>query len=1298
MKTTAFLLALAAGAAQAQFDAARGDQILDGRLYCGNAVNCQVNADIALPGVKVWARAGQAGPERGDLGSSLQTQVGKALPFDAPSLSGRTLTLPDPRGQDPSNDIELPTVCATQPTLSAGTWNVQVHAGDCRLVSPAAAAGVRDFALSDTEDPAARSDLVTLMDGAAADAERLDYHDLKRRPDTQIEANRAFIDSLESDTTLASRVSIANPTTNTWRGVVDGNGDPVTLPAARAGVALEIRVELTGETTADQEISLAELRALGTGGTIGQAIGTDGIQFSNPPGSRRYRIWWATGTEQLLFSSDEGGIAHTLTVVEAVPDVGLTLQNAGTTVGTAGRITQVNVTGTGCTASATGSNATLSCTGGGGTADHLPAFATLPAVGGYTLGDMIAHADAPWFLATGDTDPHVYHGVIGVLKGTADAPTEIGDATFYWDETAETVSFRPRADQIGTVQADLDSPLTIEVVIPGHHGLYSETSLTLATGQPANRTGAARWEYNRTAGDPDLDVVAEWVGRPFSVAFYSDAAKQDPVRVVASTNRWIRGSGGGAAGGEQSNLALGTRTATTVPVTNDHGTGVVLPQATTTLAGVLGAADKTKLDAYPATPQQPSTIPQGTSFPAQPGGPPRFRLLRPETIAVDPLATMRFAQDDAGSDRILRLPLLEGHASGPFQIVGYASDYDGSTPAIETALRGKVFVQYSGAPGNHVLNRIWLYEDGHTSASYVVSTTALTTRGLNHFYEVTGLTFANLEAGNWHRNGQYNDDGAKVFPDVQEPVGDFSWTAATGWVFTPGIAAGWATQGQPDPRIPLPVTRLISGPGIGESYSDTSLTLQTSAALRLYTPAFNLVDTTPTPDVVQAGLLTLEARVTMTAASAANVGFAPSSQSTNPNRTGTITGFTFAGTLEDATAFAANARNGVQVGSLPIYGGTTKLGDLFLYQAYSGTTAKPAGYYWALPALASPNPTFTFGVDMTGAFLHNERQAASGTLSGITVQDSGTTRGTAGTVDTINFNTNLAATRTGNTVTVNGGAGGGLTVQNSGTGLGTAGTVDTINFTDNLAPTRSGNTVSLAGTTGGSEVLLVAASRRTTLSSPTVQGVALTAAEGRRYGTIQLIWGSWAANNEIRFPHPGTWCVVSWSNNVNIVYRGHAANRQTVTAPSGAHFCINNSDGGDVRVIGAASVTRSATAVTLSTGSATRTSNGVGTVNIPTASTTLAGVLTAADKGKLDGLPSAFQIRSGTGTVASGTAGTFQNYTFSTAFTGAGVPVVVASDSRGGTLGMPVSVSNTGFSMARHASVTGNFSYIAVKQ
>lgn len=53
------------------------------------------------------------------------------------------------------------------------------------------------------------------------------------------------------------------------------------------------------------------------------------------------------------------------------------------------------------------------------------------------------------------------------------------------------------------------------------------------------------------------------------------------------------GSGGG---GGVTNLSLSTITTTVVPVANSNGSGFTIPSATTTKAGVMTAADKTKLD------------------------------------------------------------------------------------------------------------------------------------------------------------------------------------------------------------------------------------------------------------------------------------------------------------------------------------------------------------------------------------------------------------------------------------------------------------------------------------------------------------------------------------------------------------------------------------------------------------------------------------------------------------------------------------------------------------------------------
>jgi len=56
----------------------------------------------------------------------------------------------------------------------------------------------------------------------------------------------------------------------------------------------------------------------------------------------------------------------------------------------------------------------------------------------------------------------------------------------------------------------------------------------------------------------------------------------------------------GAGGSTATNLGIGTRTATALPVTSSSGTGVDLPIVTTALAGVMSSADKSKLDGIAA--------------------------------------------------------------------------------------------------------------------------------------------------------------------------------------------------------------------------------------------------------------------------------------------------------------------------------------------------------------------------------------------------------------------------------------------------------------------------------------------------------------------------------------------------------------------------------------------------------------------------------------------------------------------------------------------------------------------------
>lgn len=71
--------------------------------------------------------------------------------------------------------------------------------------------------------------------------------------------------------------------------------------------------------------------------------------------------------------------------------------------------------------------------------------------------------------------------------------------------------------------------------------------------------------------------------------------------LTASDKTKLDGIQSGAQANVATNLAQGTRTATTVPVTSSTGTSATLDIATTSLAGVMSAADKTKLDGLSPT-------------------------------------------------------------------------------------------------------------------------------------------------------------------------------------------------------------------------------------------------------------------------------------------------------------------------------------------------------------------------------------------------------------------------------------------------------------------------------------------------------------------------------------------------------------------------------------------------------------------------------------------------------------------------------------------------------------------------
>lgn len=161
-----------------------------------------------------------------------------------------------------------------------------------------------------------------------------------------------------------------------------------------------------------------------------------------------------------------------------------------------------------------------------------------------------------------------------------------------------------------------------------------------------------------------------------------------------------------------SNLGIGARTATTLPVTNDNGTGATLPVATTTLAGLQSAADKSKLDgvATGATANQTDA----------------YLLARANQTGVQPISTITDLQTTLDA----KIPLAQKAANN-----GVATlDASGKVPASQLPISGEVFKGEWNASTN-----VPVLEDG-TGVSgnyYLVSVGG--TRNLGHGSETYGV-------------------------------------------------------------------------------------------------------------------------------------------------------------------------------------------------------------------------------------------------------------------------------------------------------------------------------------------------------------------------------------------------------------------------------------------------------------------------------------------------------------------------------------------------------------------------------
>ena len=177
--------------------------------------------------------------------------------------------------------------------------------------------------------------------------------------------------------------------------------------------------------------------------------------------------------------------------------------------------------------------------------DRIPFLSELPAVAGYTVGDIVNVNGEFWRLAAGTDDRHVYHGILAEGSAAADTPDAgyIGDLTFSFDDDPPgNIRFNPLVAVVG---ATPPQTLNLRYVRPDPvHPAYDDLEVTRAAVEGTRR------RYGRTAGTQvlDYDFEENYVGKPFRIEAYSDERYSVPFTIIpAGPNRWVHVASGGQA-------------------------------------------------------------------------------------------------------------------------------------------------------------------------------------------------------------------------------------------------------------------------------------------------------------------------------------------------------------------------------------------------------------------------------------------------------------------------------------------------------------------------------------------------------------------------------------------------------------------------------------------------------------------------------------------------------------------------------------------------------------------------------
>ena len=264
------------------------------------------------------------------------------------------------------------------------------------------------------------------------------------------------------------------------------------------------------------------------------------------------------------------------------------------------------------------------------------------------------------------------------------------------------------------------------------------------------------------AGDGTLSIADDTVASRHTVAVALDEPDVvAPQALQSSTERWPASK---VPVPPAVNLSLGTLTATTYPIDNDRGDGVILRGASGSAAGVMVATDKAKLDRYPAG------CPTGQRLSGSGTGPGQGFSCAPDATGAQGRG---ITLDDARA--LIKLPAREGNTANRFGRGELPSDV-----LYDDAHKDSVFGAFRGTDTSTDSNTIFV------QASYTADPSLSTLRSIPDSDWVSaqevGPRFTNVWMAIRVPSGEDADvqAGRRAF-DVTESRGVFERYPSDGW-------------------------------------------------------------------------------------------------------------------------------------------------------------------------------------------------------------------------------------------------------------------------------------------------------------------------------------------------------------------------------------------------------------------------------------------------------------------------------------------------------------------------------------